>query len=72
MSQPLPKYGTAARFERSTVDMAVDRPILEQSGLVQPANYSNANFDLLRDHANDTRCIHRDSSWTLRLARPFP
>jgi hypothetical protein len=34
MSQPLPKYATAARFERSTVDMAVDRPILERSDLV--------------------------------------
>src|SRR5712671_2964167 len=34
MSQPLPKYATAARFERSTVDMAADRPILERSDLV--------------------------------------
>src|SRR5260221_5839874 len=33
MSQPLPKYATAARFERSTVDMAEDRPILERSDL---------------------------------------
>src|SRR6267154_3058491 len=34
MSQPLPKYATAARFERSTVDTAADRPILERSDLV--------------------------------------
>src|SRR5260221_6360578 len=34
MSQPLPKYATAAKFERSTVDMAADRPILERSDLV--------------------------------------
>jgi hypothetical protein len=34
MSQPLPKYATAARFERSTVDMAGDRPMLERSDLV--------------------------------------
>ncbi len=34
MSQPPPKYATAARFERSTVDMAADRPILERSDLV--------------------------------------
>jgi uncharacterized membrane protein YjjP (DUF1212 family) len=34
MSQPLPKHATAARFERSTVDMAADRPILERSDLV--------------------------------------
>jgi hypothetical protein len=33
MSQPPPKYATAARFERSTVDMAVDRPFLEPSDL---------------------------------------
>src|SRR6266516_4287285 len=34
MSRPLPKYATAARFERSTLDMAADRPILERSDLV--------------------------------------
>jgi len=44
MSQPLPKYATSARFERSsgerssvdrpTVDRAADRPILERSDLV--------------------------------------
>src|SRR6266404_3654305 len=34
MSQPLPKYATAARFGRSTVDVAADRPILERSDLV--------------------------------------
>jgi uncharacterized membrane protein YjjP (DUF1212 family) len=34
MSQPLSKYATAARFERSTVDMAPDHPILERSDLV--------------------------------------
>src|ERR1700689_1407821 len=34
MSQPLPKYTTAARFERSTVDMSTDLPILERSDLV--------------------------------------
>src|SRR5438445_13015590 len=34
MSQPPPKYATAARFERSTLDMAADRPILERSDLV--------------------------------------
>src|SRR5216684_3191329 len=34
MSQPLSKYATAARFERSTVEMAADRPILERSDLV--------------------------------------
>jgi uncharacterized membrane protein YjjP (DUF1212 family) len=34
MSQPLSKYPTAARFERSTVDVAADRPILERSDLV--------------------------------------
>src|SRR5580765_5364376 len=34
MSQPLPKYATAARFERSTVDMAAERPILERSDVV--------------------------------------
>jgi len=34
MSQPLPKYATAVRFERSTVDIAADRPILERSDLV--------------------------------------
>ena len=34
MSQPLPKYAAGARFERSTVDMAADRPILERSDLV--------------------------------------
>src|SRR6266542_2343951 len=34
MSQPLPKYATAAKFERSRVDMGADRPILERSDLV--------------------------------------
>ena len=34
MSQPLPKYANAVRFERSTVDMAADRLILERSDLV--------------------------------------
>jgi uncharacterized membrane protein YjjP (DUF1212 family) len=34
MSQPPPEYAIAARFERSTVDMAADRPILERSDLV--------------------------------------
>src|SRR5438128_2436927 len=34
MSQPLPKYATAARFDRSTVDMAADRPIIERRDLV--------------------------------------
>src|SRR5258705_11616950 len=34
MSQPPPEYATAARFKRSTVDMAGDRPILERSDLV--------------------------------------
>jgi uncharacterized membrane protein YjjP (DUF1212 family) len=34
MSQPLPEYATAARFERPTADMAADRPILEPSDLV--------------------------------------
>jgi uncharacterized membrane protein YjjP (DUF1212 family) len=34
MSQRLPKHATAASFERSTVDMAADRPILERSDLV--------------------------------------
>src|SRR6202030_509335 len=34
MSQPLPKCATAARFERSTVDKAADRSILERSDLV--------------------------------------
>src|ERR1700757_2984227 len=34
MSQPLLKYATAARFERSTVDMTADRPIRERSDLV--------------------------------------
>src|SRR6266481_4003148 len=34
MSQPLPKYATAAKFECPTVDIAADRPILEQSDLV--------------------------------------
>src|SRR5260370_10366650 len=34
MSQPLPKYAAIARFERSTVDMAADRPMLERSDLV--------------------------------------
>src|SRR6266478_5838245 len=34
MSQPQPKYATAARFERSAVDTAADRPILERSDLV--------------------------------------
>lgn len=34
MSQSLLKYATAARFERSTADMAADRPILERSDLV--------------------------------------
>lgn len=34
MSQPLPKFATAATLERSTVDMAADRPILERSDLV--------------------------------------
>jgi uncharacterized membrane protein YjjB (DUF3815 family) len=34
MSQPLPKNASAARFERSTVDMAADRSILERSDLV--------------------------------------
>jgi uncharacterized membrane protein YjjP (DUF1212 family) len=34
MSQPLPKYATAARLDRSTVDTAADRPILERSDLV--------------------------------------
>src|SRR6266403_6122129 len=34
MSQPLPKYATAARFERSAVDTAADRPILERSDLL--------------------------------------
>src|SRR5712675_1799658 len=34
MSQPLPKFAIATRFERSTVDMAADRPILERSDLV--------------------------------------
>ena len=39
MSQPLPKCATAARFERSTVDMATDRPILERSDLVLACAY---------------------------------
>jgi hypothetical protein len=34
MSQPLSKYAAAARFERSTVDMAADRPILERFVIV--------------------------------------
>jgi uncharacterized membrane protein YjjP (DUF1212 family) len=34
MSQPLPKYATAAKFECSTLDLAGDRPILERSDLV--------------------------------------
>src|SRR5260370_11280123 len=34
MSQPMPKYAAAARVERSTVDMAAHRPILERSDLV--------------------------------------
>src|SRR6266571_7234129 len=34
MSQPPPKYATAARFERSAVDLAADRLILERSDLV--------------------------------------
>src|SRR6266852_1352427 len=34
MSQPLPKYSTAAKFECPTVDIAADRPILERSDLV--------------------------------------
>src|SRR3989475_4909073 len=34
MSQPLPKYATAARFECPTVDIAADRPMLERSDLV--------------------------------------
>src|SRR5882672_4757226 len=34
MSQPLPKYPTATRFGRLTVDMAADRSILERSDLV--------------------------------------
>src|SRR6267154_510212 len=34
MSQPLPKYASATRFERSTVDRAGDRRILERSDLV--------------------------------------
>src|SRR3989442_3248475 len=34
MSQPLPKYATAARFERSTVDVAGGPPFLERSDLV--------------------------------------
>jgi len=34
MSKPVPKCASAARFERSTVDMAADRPILERSDLV--------------------------------------
>src|SRR6266436_4732733 len=34
MSQPLPKYATAAKFECPTVDIAADRPILERSDLV--------------------------------------
>jgi hypothetical protein len=34
MSHPLPKFATAATFERPTVDMAADRPILERSDLV--------------------------------------
>src|SRR5258708_19182573 len=34
MRRPQPKNATAARFERSAVDMAADRPILERSDLV--------------------------------------
>src|SRR5260370_15399398 len=34
MREPPTRYATAARFERSTVDMAADRPILEPSDLV--------------------------------------
>src|SRR5882757_3384687 len=34
MSQPLPEYATAARFERSADDITVDRPLLERSDLV--------------------------------------
>jgi len=34
MSQSLPKYATAAKFDRSTVDMAAARPVLERSDLV--------------------------------------
>ena len=34
MSQPQTKYATAARFERSAVDPAADRPILERTDLV--------------------------------------
>jgi len=34
MSEPLPKYAAAARLERSAIDMAADRPIVERSDLV--------------------------------------
>jgi hypothetical protein len=34
MSQPLPKYATVVGFERSTIDTAADRPILERIDLV--------------------------------------
>src|SRR5258707_1273210 len=34
MPRAVKKYATAAKFERSTVDMAADRPILERSDLV--------------------------------------
>ena len=39
MSQPLPTYASAARFERSTVDMAANRPILDPSDLVLASAY---------------------------------
>src|SRR5258708_998585 len=39
MSQPLPKYATAAKFECPTVDIAADRPILERSDLVLACAY---------------------------------
>ena len=34
MSQPLPEYTTAVRFDRSPIDTLADRPILERRDLV--------------------------------------
>jgi len=34
MSQPLPHYATAGKFERSTVDISTDRAILERNDLL--------------------------------------
>ena len=44
MSQPLPKFATAARFERLTFNTPADRRILERSDLVLACAHAFSSF----------------------------